>query len=137
YRSIYVGTVHGGTGPLLAMEEASVIVSRRRGVTIAALSGHLAWECLHGRSLDKIEAALGRTLSAEERRAFSEDAHGGWWETSVMLLLKPHLVAEAYRHLPPARYSPTQRLLPNYPLRKGGGGYVGHPALADPIFARA
>jgi hypothetical protein len=29
------------------------------------------------------------------------------------------------------------RLIPNYPLRSGGQGYVGHPALADPAFAKA
>jgi creatinine amidohydrolase len=137
FRYILVASGHGGPGHLVALEEAAAIVSRRRGVTMASLSGHLAWEFLRGRYLGKIEAALGRMLSAEERRAFAEDAHGGWWETSFMLLLKPHLVGEAYRRLPPARYSPSQRLLPNYPLRNGGEGYVGHPALADPAFARA
>ena len=137
FRYILVANGHGGPGHLVALEEAAAIVSRRRGVTMASLSGHLAWEFLRGRYLGKIEAALGRTLSPEERRAFAEDSHGGWWETSVMLLLKPQLVAEAYRQLPPARYSPSRRLLPNYPLRNGGEGYVGHPALADPAFARA
>jgi len=137
FRYILVANGHGGPGHLVALEEAAAIVSRRRGVTMASLSGHLAWEFLRGRYLGKIEAALGRTLSPEERRAFAEDSHGGWWETSVMLLLKPQLVAEAYRQLPPARYSPSRRLLPNYPLRDGGEGYVGHPALADPAFARA
>jgi len=137
FRYILVANGHGGPGHLVALEEAAAIVSRRRGVTMASLSGHLAWAFLRGRYLGKIEAALGRTLSPEERRAFAEDSHGGWWETSVMLLLKPQLVAEAYRQLPPARYSPSRRLLPNYPLRDGGEGYVGHPALADPAFARA
>ncbi len=137
FRYILVANGHGGPGHLVALEEAAAIVSRRRGITMASLSGHLAWEFLRGRYLGKIEAALGRALSTEERRAFAEDAHGGWWETSVMLLLKPHLVAEAYRRLPPARYAPSRRLLPNYPLRNGGEGYVGHPALADPAFARA
>jgi len=137
FRYIFVANGHGGPGHLVALEEAAAIVSRRRGVTMASLSGHLAWEFLRGRYLGKIEAALGRALSAEERRAFAEDAHGGWWETSFMLLLKPHLVADGYRRLPPARYSPSQRLRPNYPLRNGGEGYVGHPALADPAFASA
>ena len=137
FRFILVANGHGGPGHLVALEEASAIVSRRHRVTMASLSGHLAWEFLRGRYLGKIEGALGRPLTAEERRAFSEDAHGGWWETSIMLLLKPHLVADAYRNLPPARYSPSQRLVPNYPLRNGGEGYVGHPALADPSFARA
>ncbi len=137
FRYILISNGHGGPGHLVALEEAAAIVSRRRGVMMASLSGHLAWEFLRGRYLGKIEAVLGRALTAEERRAFAEDSHGGWWETSCMLLLKPHLVDEAYRRLPPARYSPTQRLVPNYPLRNGGDGYVGHPALADPSFARA
>jgi len=137
FRYILVSNGHGGPGHLVALEEAAAIVSRRRGVIMASLSGHLAWEFLRGRYLGKLEVALGRALTAEERRAFAEDSHGGWWETSIMLLLKPHLVHEAYRRLPPARYSPTQKLVPNYPLRNGGDGYVGHPALADPSFARA
>jgi len=137
FRHILIANGHGGPGHLVALEEAAAVVSRRRGVTMASLSGHLAWQFLRGRYLDKIERALGRVLSERERRALSEDAHGGWWETSAMLLLKPHLVDESYRQLPPARYSPSQRLVPNYPLRNGGDGYVGHPALADPVFALA
>jgi creatinine amidohydrolase len=137
FRHILIANGHGGPGHLVALEEAAAAVSRRRGVTMASLSGHLVWQFIRGRYLGSIETALGRSLSEHERRAFSEDAHGGWWETSAMLLLKPHLVHESYRQLPPARYSPSQRLVPNYPLRNGGGGYVGHPALADPIFARA
>jgi hypothetical protein len=54
-----------------------------------------------------------------------------------MLALRPDLVDEGYRGLPAARYSLRERLVPNYPLRRGGAGYVGHPALADPAFARA
>jgi hypothetical protein len=53
-----------------------------------------------------------------------------------MLALRPDLVDERYRTLPAARYSLRERLVPNYPLRNGGAGYVGHPALADPAFAR-
>jgi hypothetical protein len=103
---------------------------------MASFAGHLAWQFLRGRYLPRIEAALGRSLSDEERQAFAEDAHGGWWETSVMLLLRPDLVDPIYRSLPPARYPLSQRIRPNYPLRHGGQGYVGHPALADPAFAK-
>ena len=104
---------------------------------MASVSGHLAWQFLRGRYVEKIAAALGRPLSDGERQAFSEDAHGGWWETSLMLMLRPDLVDDVYRTLPPARYSWPARAVPNYPLRNGGQGYVGHPALADPAFARA
>ena len=137
FRWILVANGHGGPGHLSALEEASAIVSRRHGITMASLTGHLVWEFFRGRYLPKIEAALGRPLTDDERRAFSEDAHGGWWETSLMLMLRPDLVDDGYRDLPPARYALPERVVPNYPLRNGGQGYVGHPALADPIFAKA
>ena len=55
----------------------------------------------------------------------------------MMLMLRPDLVGDGYRSLPPATYPMAARLVPNYPLRGGGAGYVGHPALGDPGFARA
>jgi len=128
---------YGGPGHVTALEEAAAIVSRRHRVTMASFSGHLAWQFLRGRYLEKIATALGRPLSDKERQAFAEDAHGGWWETSLMLLLRPELVDQSYRALPPARYSLAERVVPNFPLRNGGRGYVGHPALADPAFAKA
>ena len=137
FRFIFVANGHGGPGHLNALDEASAIVSRRHGVTMASITGYLAWEFLRGRYLARIETALGRGLTDEERRAFTEDAHGGWWETSLMLLLRPDLVDESYATLPPARYSLPQRLVKNYPLRNGGKGYVGHPGRADADFARA
>src|SRR5256885_1903839 len=137
FRYILVANGHGGPGHLVALEEAAATVSRRHRITMASFTGRLAWNFLRGRYLDKIEAALGRALTDEERRAFAEDAHGGWWETSLMLMLRPDLVDDVYRTLPPARYSWPARAVPNYPLRNGGQGYVGHPALADPALARA
>jgi creatinine amidohydrolase len=137
FRWIFIANGHGGPGHLVALEEAAATVSRRHGVTMASLTGYLAWEFLRGRLLPRIVAALGRPLTDDERRAFADDLHGGLWETSFMLWLRPDLVDATYRTLPPARYSLPRRLVPNYPLRDGGQGYVGHPALADPAFARA
>jgi len=137
FRWILVANGHAGPGHLTALDEAAAIVTRRRGVTMASFTGHLAWEFLRGRFVDRIETELGRPLTAAEREAFAEDAHGGWWETSLMLLLRPDLVDDSYRTLPPARYSLASRVVPNYPLKNGGRGYVGHPALADPEFAKA
>jgi creatinine amidohydrolase len=137
FRYIFVANGHAGPGHLTALEEAAATVSRRHGITMASLTGYMAWEFLRGRYLGKIEAALGRPLTDVERRAFAEDAHGGWWETSLMLMLRPDLVDDGYRDLPPARYAIVERAVPNYPLRGGGQGYVGHPALADSAFAKA
>jgi creatinine amidohydrolase len=137
FRYILVANGHAGPGHLTALDEAAAIVSRRHDVTMASFTGHLAWQFLRGRYVERIEAELGRALTAEEREAFADDAHGGWWETSLMLLLRPDLVSDAYRTLPPARYSLVSRVVPNYPLKNGGQGYVGHPALADPAVAKA
>jgi len=137
FRFILVANGHAGPGHLNALDEAAAIVSRRHGVTMASFTGHLAWQFLRGRYVSAIEGELGRQLSAEEHAAFAEDAHGGWWETSLMLLLRPDLVHDSFRTLPPARYSLAQRVVPNYPLKNGGQGYVGHPALADPAFGKA
>jgi creatinine amidohydrolase len=137
FRWILVANGHAGPGHLVALEEAARAVSRRHGVGMVSLSGRLAWELRRGRYLPRLEAALGRPLTEEERQAFAEDTHGGWWETSMMLWLRPDLVDPGYRELPAARYGWLERLAPNYPLRNGGQGYVGHPALADPAFARA
>ncbi|MEX2220978.1 MAG: creatininase family protein [Candidatus Rokuibacteriota bacterium] len=136
FRHVLVSNGHGGPGHLVALEEAAAIVSRRHRITMASFTGHLAWEFLRGRFLPRIEAGLGRPLSEAERQAFSEDAHGGWWETSIMLVLRPDLVDDGYRTLPAARYSLAERLRSNYAVRNGGRGYVGHPAMADPTFAR-
>lgn len=137
FRFILVANGHAGPTHLAALEEAAATVSRRWGVGMASLSGHLAWRFRSPRFLDRVETALGRPLSDAERKAFAEDAHAGWWETSMMLMLRPDLVDPSYRTLPPAVYSPVQRVIPNYPLRRGGAGYVGHPGLADPAFAKA
>ena len=137
FRFVLIANGHAGPGHLTALDEAAATVSRRHNVVMASFTGHLAWEFLRGRYVDAIEAELGRALTATERGAFAEDAHGGWWETSLMLLLRPDLVDESFRTLPPARYSMVRRIVPNYPLKGGGQGYVGHPALADPTFAKA
>ncbi|MBI4637943.1 MAG: creatininase family protein [Candidatus Rokubacteria bacterium] len=137
FRWILVANGHGGPGHLTALEEAAAIVSRRHRVLMASFTGHLAWQFLRGRYLDRIEAALARPLTGAERQAFAEDAHGGWWETSLMLMLRPDLVDGSYRDLPPARFGLASRVVPNYPLKNGGLGYVGHPAMADPAFAKA
>ena len=137
FRYLLVSNGHGGPGHLTALEEAAAIVSRRRGVMMASLSGHLACQFRGGRFLDRVATALGRPLTDAEQRAFCEDAHAGWWETSMMLLLRPDLVDDTYRTLPPAIYPLPTRLMPGYPLRRGGRGYMGHPALGDPAFAKA
>ena len=137
FRYLLIANGHAGPGHLVALEEAAAIVSRRHRVAMASITGHMAWEFLRGSYLPRVEAALGRSLTADERETLAGDTHAGWWETSLMLLLRPELVDPGYRDLPPARYPVARRLRPNYPLRGGGRGYVGDPARADLALAKA
>jgi creatinine amidohydrolase len=137
FRWLFLTSGHAGPTHLAALEEAADVVHRRTGMVAASLTGPLVLGFRAPRFRQRLERALGRPLSAEERRALAEDAHAGWWETSLMVQLRPDLVDPGYRDLPAARYPELWRLLPNYPVRGGGRGYVGHPALADPAFARA
>ena len=137
FRYILVANGHAGPTHLAALDEAAALVSREAGATMASLSGHLSWAFRSARFLDRVNETLGRALTADERQAFADDAHGGWWETSMMLMLRPDLVDGVYRDLPPATYSLPERFVPNYPMRNGGRGYVGYPAIADPAFAKA
>ena len=93
-------------------------MSRRHRVAMASFTGHMAWEFFRGRYLARIEAALGRPLTPDERRAFADDAHGGWWETSLMLLLRPELVDAGYRDLPPTRYPLRAAAPPELPAAR-------------------
>src|SRR5262249_57027757 len=81
FRYILIANGHAGPGHLAALEEAAAGISRRHGITMASFTGHLAWEFMRGRYATKLEAALKRTLTDDERRAFADDAHGGCRET--------------------------------------------------------
>ena len=112
FRYVLVANGHAGPTHLAALDEAAATVSRRHGIRMASLSGWLTWQFRSGRFLDRVEARLGRALSDVERQAFAEDAHAGWWETSMMLMLRPDLVAGAWRDLPPATIRWPERSCP-------------------------
>jgi creatinine amidohydrolase/Fe(II)-dependent formamide hydrolase-like protein len=66
------------------------------------------------------------------------DVHGGLWETSLLLRIRPELVNPAYTDLPPIRFTLLDALRRNYPLRLGNRmGYIGAPAAALTQFGEA
>ena len=101
------------------------------------LSGGLAIRFLKGEFIDEISNLMAVPIPAERREVLKMDLHGGWWETSMMLWLKPELVDPMYKTLSPALV-PRHRLRPNSPLVTGPGlGYLGAPAKASAEFAHA
>ncbi len=131
FRTILVTNGHAGPFHVVALEEACAVVSRRYGVRMLAVSGPVLWKFLRGRYHDRLEPLLGRPLTPGERQALRGDAHAGFWETSLMLLIRPALVDPAHTALPQVTFTLQQAARKNYPLRLGNRmGYIGAPAAA-------
>jgi creatinine amidohydrolase len=138
FRYILVLNGHAGPRHVVALEEAAAIVSRRYGVRMLSASGPILWKFLRGKFTDRVQALLGRPLTAAERQAIQGDTHGGFWETSLLLRTRPELVDPAYRSLPAVRFALLDALKKNYPLRLGNQmGYIGSPAAASLEFGEA
>lgn len=135
FRFILVFNAHAGPRHVVALEEAAAVVSRRYGVRMLSVSGLVLWRVLRGRFTERIEPLMGRRLTESEREALRGDAHGGMWETSLMLRARPELVGPSYSQLPPVRFTVLDALRKNYPLRLGNRmGYIGSPAAASAEF---
>ena len=137
FRTILVTNGHGGPRHIVALEEAAAVVSRRYGVRMLSVSGPVLWNVLRGKFTDRLEPLLGRALTEAEREALRGDAHGGLWETSLLMQVRPDLVDPRHAQLPPMRFPLIDALRRNYPLRLGNQmGYIGSPAAATEEFGQ-
>jgi creatinine amidohydrolase len=135
FRIILVFNAHAGPRHVVALEEAAAIVSRRYSARMLSVSGPIIWKVMRGRFTERLELLLGRRLEETERDALRGDAHGGLWETSLMLLIRPDLVDPSFSELPAERFTILESLRKNYPLRLGRkSGYIGSPAMATKEF---
>ncbi len=138
FRYVLVINAHAGPRHVVALEEAATVVSRRYGIRMLSLSGPILWRFLRGKYWDRLEPVLGRPLTSEEREGLRGDAHGGLWETSILLRARPGLVDPSYSALPPVRFLLLDAVRKNYPLRFGNQlGYIGSPAPATAEFGEA
>ena len=138
FRYILLSNGHAGPRHVVALEEAAITVSRRYGVRMLSLSGPVLWKVLRGKFTERLELLLERPLTDDERESLRGDAHGGLWETSLMMLARPELVDASYSTLPPQRFSLLDAMKKNYPLRLGNKtGYIGSPAAATAEFGEA
>jgi creatinine amidohydrolase len=124
FRYIFVVSGHGSPKHIVAIESACVKISRKYRIQMHDLFGVLAIKFLRGQFVDRISERLSNPLSPQERELLKSDIHGGWWETSMMLLLHPDLVGE-FENLPTIKRGDKGVRL----------GYFGSPALADKEFA--
>lgn len=135
FRTILVTNAHAGPRHVVALEEAAAVVSRRFDVRMLSVSGPVLWKVLRGGLTDRLEPLLGRPLTPAELEALRGDAHGGVWETSLILRARPEFVDACFARLPAMRFSLLDACRKNYPLRLGNQmGYIGAPAAASAEF---
>lgn len=135
FKYVLISNGHGGLGHVVALEEAARYSSRKFNMSVISPSGRIAYEFLTGKYIDDIEQKLGHKFTDRERSELKNDSHAGWWETSVMLLMKPHLVQDSYKTLKEFVLTRPQRMRNKvYP---GDQGYRGYPARANSAFACA
>jgi creatinine amidohydrolase len=127
FKYIFLLSGHGSPKHIVAIESACLKVSRKHHIEMHSLSGAMAVRFLRGEFTDKISGLLSKPLTDEEKSILKSDIHGGWWETSMMLLLRPELVGSGYKNLPESKQ-----------IKGGKGirpGYFGMPSLASREFA--
>jgi creatinine amidohydrolase len=126
-RYVFLLSGHGSPRDIVALESACKKVSRKFKIQMHDLSGALAIKFLSGQFIERISVKLRRPLTVEEEELLRNDIHGGWWETSMMLLLKPDLVDDGFKDLPDTRKGE----------QGGKPGYYGSPSRASLEFAEA
>jgi creatinine amidohydrolase/Fe(II)-dependent formamide hydrolase-like protein len=125
YKYIFVLSGHGSPKDIVALESACRKVSRKFDVRMHNLSGAMAIRFLSGEFTERISANLSRPLTEEGKELLKKDTHGGWWETSMMLYLRPELVDKQYRSLPDTEKGNKNQ----------EPGYYGSPSRASKEFA--
>ncbi len=135
FKYVLLSNGHGGLGHVVALEEVARKCSRRFKMSVISPSGRVAFNLMTGKYINEIESAAGFKFSDEDKEELKDDFHAGWWETSVMLLMKPHLVKKTYKKLAPYILTRAQRM--RNKKYKGDQGYRGYPAKATKEYAQA
>ncbi|MGD9486656.1 MAG: creatininase family protein [Calditrichaceae bacterium] len=122
FKYCLISNGHAGSRHLSALETAKIRLMNELQFEMIPAGNRVTEMFFSGELLEEIIKRLPEQLSAKAVKYFSRDGHAGWWETSMMLLIRPELVRSNYGEL-------------QYSEDIGEVGYKGYPAFADPGFA--
>jgi creatinine amidohydrolase len=138
FQNLVIISSHGGGGHIAVLEEAAAKITRKYNIRAISLTGVIAINLLLGKYTEQIQKNLYRRLDEEDLKNLKYDYHAGWWETSMILLIRPELVKEKYKELPPVLIENPLQLRADAALKLGNGlGYFGTPSFADVKLAEA
>src|SRR5574341_925674 len=129
FQNLVIISSHGGGGHIAVLEETAAKISRKYKIRAISLTGVIALNFLLGKYTEQIQNTLYRRLNEEDLKNLRYDYHAGWWETSMILLIRPELVKEKYKELPPVLIENPLQLRADAALKLGNGlGYFGTPS---------
>lgn len=135
FKNIVMMSVHGGTGHIVAMEEACAAINKRFEARTVSPAGALAMKFFSGAYEQEIDEMMPEPLSPEEKELLRYDWHAGRWETSLMMVIAEDMVKEGYRNLKPVIVEDFRKINDDLIREAGGGaGYLGDPARASVNF---
>ncbi|MGD9899200.1 MAG: creatininase family protein [Calditrichaceae bacterium] len=123
FKYCLISNGHAGSRHLSALETVKTRLMNELQFEMIPAGNRVTEMFFSGELLEEIIKRLPEHLSSMAVKYFSKDGHAGWWETSMMLLIKPELVQDNFKELP-------------YSEEIGKAGYKGYPAFADSGFAQ-
>ena len=132
FKHVILVSSHHGPRHVVALEEACDIVNRRYGIDMIAPLGPIVCRLQAGAYEEQLAKALGSKQDVD----LVDDVHGGNWETSLMLLLRPELVDGSFRKLSPV-LTEEDGTPPFLTRDEGGTDYIGSPARASEELGKA
>lgn len=141
FKNIALVGAHGGPRHMVVLEEVAARARWRWRAKVICASARVIPEVLRGEFAEKIDAQMrshGETMTDQEKSAIKNDFHGGLFETSLMMLARPDLVAPVYKTLQPAILNSVWKMRKNsLKAISPGIGYLGFPSLARTAFAQS
>jgi creatinine amidohydrolase len=129
FRRLILASHHGGPGHNVALETAARTIERRSRMQVLSLAGRLIVDLYFNGGLKAFYRELDIPLAQQQE--LDQDCHGGAFETSEMLTLRPDLVRDGWQTMP-AHVVPLHTFGYGDVLHQHGHqGYFGAPAHAS------
>jgi creatinine amidohydrolase len=129
-----VSSHHGSPRHNLALEDAASRLAKKTDARVLSLAGQVIVDLYLDGGLNAFYDRMG--ISSDEHATFDVDCHAGAFETSEMLALRPELVRDEYKELPPVLVPLEKLTVLSAKVEGEGLGYFGDPQLSDAEFGR-
>ena len=133
FQYIMVISSHSGPGHIRALEDGCDRISKKFGIHMVAPMGYKIAAYFSGSSDEKLK----RLSRSNDDFSYKEDIHGGKFETSLALYLRPDLVKRGYTQLKEVKIDPDTFSASSLMEIEDREGYIGSPALAKSELGKA